>query len=94
MDLPTPPSLPSGKNSNVLHYTDNNNQCQSGDLILMDVGAAYGNYASDMTRTVPVSGQFSQRQRSVYQAVLRVEKSSDAIASSWNINQRISSRSR
>jgi Xaa-Pro aminopeptidase len=68
------PIIASGKNSNVLHYTDNNNQCQSGDLILMDVGAAYGNYASDMTRTVPVSGQFSQRQRSVYQAVLRVKK--------------------
>ena len=68
------PIIASGKNCNVLHYTDNNKQCQSGDLILMDVGAAYGNYASDMTRTVPVSGKFTPRQRAVYQAVLRVEK--------------------
>jgi len=68
------PIIASGKNCNVLHYIDNNKQCQSGDLILMDVGAAYGNYASDMTRTVPVSGKFTPRQRAVYQAVLRVEK--------------------
>ena len=68
------PIIASGKNCNVLHYIDNNKQCQSGDLILMDVGATYGNYASDMTRTVPVSGKFTARQRSVYDAVLRVEK--------------------
>jgi Xaa-Pro aminopeptidase len=68
------PIIASGKNCNVLHYVDNNKQCQSGDLILMDVGAAYGNYASDMTRSVPVSGKFTQRQRAVYEAVLRVEK--------------------
>ena len=68
------PIIASGKNCNVLHYIDNNKQCQSGDLILMDVGAAYGNYASDMTRTVPVSGKFTARQRAVYDAVLRVEK--------------------
>lgn len=68
------PIIASGKNCNVLHYVDNNKQCQSGELILMDVGAAYGNYASDMTRTVPVSGKFTTRQRTVYEAVLRVEK--------------------
>ena len=68
------PIIASGKNCNVLHYVDNNKQCQSGELILMDVGAAYGNYASDMTRTVPVSGKFTPRQRTVYEAVLRVEK--------------------
>lgn len=68
------PIIASGKNCNVLHYIDNNKQCQSGELILMDVGAAYGNYASDMTRTVPVSGKFTPRQRTVYEAVLRVEK--------------------
>ena len=68
------PIIASGKNCNVLHYVDNNKQCQSGDLILMDVGAAYGNYASDMTRTIPVSGKFTPRQREVYEAVLRVEK--------------------
>jgi|TARA_B100001059_G_scaffold42834_1_gene34681 Xaa-Pro aminopeptidase len=68
------PIIASGKNCNVLHYIDNNKQCQSGDLILMDVGATYGNYASDMTRTVPISGKFTARQRAVYDAVLRVEK--------------------
>ncbi|MEK9603345.1 MAG: aminopeptidase P family protein [Flavobacteriaceae bacterium] len=68
------PIIASGKNSNVLHYVDNNKQCQAGDLILMDVGAEYGNYASDMTRTVPVSGKFNPRQRAVYEAVLRVEQ--------------------
>lgn len=68
------PIIASGNNCNVLHYLDNNQQCKSGDLILMDVGAAYGNYASDMTRTVPVSGKFTPRQREVYDAVLRVEK--------------------
>jgi len=68
------PIIASGKNNNVLHYIDNNNRCQAGDLILMDVGAAYGNYSSDMTRTVPVSGKFTPRQRAVYEAVLRVEE--------------------
>lgn len=67
------PIIASGKNSNVLHYIENNTQCQAGDLILMDVGAEFGNYASDLTRTVPVSGKFNPRQRSVYEAVLRVE---------------------
>jgi Xaa-Pro aminopeptidase len=69
------PIIASGNNSNVLHYNDNSAQCKAGDLLLMDVGAEYGNYASDMTRTVPVSGTFSSRQRAVYEAVLRVEKS-------------------
>ena len=68
------PIIASGKNCNVLHYVDNNKQCKSGELILMDVGSTYGNYASDMTRTVPVSGKFTLRQRAVYEAVLRVEK--------------------
>jgi Xaa-Pro aminopeptidase len=67
------PIIASGKNSNVLHYIENNTQCQAGDLILMDVGAEFGNYASDLTRTVPDSGKFNPRQRSVYEAVLRVE---------------------
>ena len=73
------PIIASGKNSNVLHYTDNNQQCQSGDLLLMDVAAEYGNYSSDMTRTIPVSGKFSPRQRAVYDAVLRVKKQATAM---------------
>ncbi len=67
------PIIASGKNANVLHYIENNKQCKSGDLILMDVGAEYANYSSDMTRTIPVSGRFSERQRAVYEAVLKVK---------------------
>ena len=68
------PIIASGTNSNVLHYIENSKQCQAGELILMDVGAAYGNYSSDMTRTIPVSGQFTPRQRAVYEAVLKVKE--------------------
>ncbi|PQV51696.1 Xaa-Pro aminopeptidase [Jejuia pallidilutea] len=68
------PIIASGNNANVLHYIENNQQCKTGDLILMDVGAEYANYASDMTRTIPVSGRFSERQKTVYNAVLRVKK--------------------
>jgi Xaa-Pro aminopeptidase len=66
------PIIASGKNNNVLHYSQNNARCEAGDLILMDVAAEYGNYSSDMTRTIPVSGRFSKRQKEVYQAVMRV----------------------
>jgi Xaa-Pro aminopeptidase len=68
------PIIAGGNNANVLHYTENNQQCKAGDLVLMDVAAEYGNYASDLTRTVPVSGRFSDRQKAVYQAVLDVKK--------------------
>ena len=68
------PIIASGNNANVLHYTENNMQCKAGDLILMDVAAEYGNYSSDLTRTVPVSGTFSDRQKAVYQSVLDVKK--------------------
>ena len=67
------PIIASGNNANVLHYTENNMQCKAGDLILMDVAAEYGNYSSDLTRTVPVSGIFSDRQKAVYQSVLDVK---------------------
>jgi len=67
------PIIASGVNSNVLHYIENSQQCQAGELILMDVGAEYGNYSSDMTRTIPVSGRFNHRQRAVYEAVLKVK---------------------
>lgn len=67
------PIVASGNNANVLHYIENNKACKAGDLILMDVGAEYANYASDMTRTIPVSGRFSERQKAVYSAVLRVK---------------------
>lgn len=68
------PIIASGDNANVLHYIENNNQCKAGDLILMDVGAQYANFTSDMSRVVPVSGRFTDRQRQVYDAVNRVKK--------------------
>ncbi len=67
------PIIASGNNANVLHYLENNKECKDGDLILMDLAAEYANYSSDMTRTIPVNGRFTQRQRAVYDAVLRVK---------------------
>jgi len=68
------PIVASGANACVLHYIANSMSCQSGDLLLMDVGAEYANYNADMTRTIPVSGKFTSRQREVYNAVLRVQR--------------------
>lgn len=68
------PIIASGRNACVLHYVDNNQRCNDGDVILMDVGAEYANYASDMTRCIPVNGRFSNRQKDVYNAVLKVMK--------------------
>jgi Xaa-Pro aminopeptidase len=67
------PIIASGKNSTILHYIENNNQCLDGDVLLLDVGAEYANYSSDMTRTIPVSGKFSKRQKSIYNSVLHVK---------------------
>ncbi len=67
------PIIASGKNSTILHYIENNNQCFQGDVLLLDVGAEYANYSSDMTRTIPVSGKFSERQKSIYNSVLHVK---------------------
>jgi len=66
------PIIASGKNSCVLHYVENNQVCRDGDVLLMDVAAGYANYNADLTRTIPVNGKFTQRQRQVYDAVLRV----------------------
>lgn len=68
------PIIGSGLNSCVLHYIENNQKCKEGEILLMDFGAEYANYASDLTRTVPVSGKFSKRQKDVYNSVLRVMK--------------------
>lgn len=67
------PIIGSGRNACVLHYIENNQPCNDGDVILMDFGAEYANYASDMTRCVPVNGRFTPRQKEVYNAVLRVK---------------------
>ncbi len=67
------PIVASGKNACVLHYIENNQQCKDGELILLDVGAEYANYSSDMSRTIPVGGKFTKRQKEVYNAVNRVK---------------------
>jgi len=68
------PIIASGANANVLHYIDNNQVCNGGDILLLDFGAEYANYNADMTRSIPVNGRFTKRQRDVYDAVLRVMK--------------------
>lgn len=68
------PIIASGLDSCVLHYTSNNKLCKKGDVLLLDVAAEYANYASDMTRVLPVDGKFTKRQKDVYNAVLRVFK--------------------
>ena len=73
------PIIASGKNACVLHYVENNAVCADGELILLDVAAEYGNYHSDMTRTIPANGRFSPRQRAVYDAVLRVLRACSAM---------------
>jgi Xaa-Pro aminopeptidase len=67
------PIIASGKSACVLHYIENNKSCKDGDIILMDFGAEYANYASDLTRCVPVNGKFTSRQKEVYNSVLRVK---------------------
>ncbi len=62
--------IASGDRARVLHYVENNSECKDGELILMDFGAEYGNYCADMTRTIPVNGKFTKRQKEVYNAVL------------------------
>jgi len=64
--------LASGDNARILHYVENNQECKSGDLILMDFGAEYGNYCADLTRTIPVNGKFTKRQKEIYDACLAV----------------------
>ena len=68
------PIIGSGVDSCVLHYIDNNKACKDGDILLMDFGAEYANYASDLTRTIPVNGKFTNRQKAVYNSVLHVMK--------------------
>jgi Xaa-Pro aminopeptidase len=73
------PIVASGKNACVLHYIENNQKCKDGDVILLDVGAEYANYSSDLTRCVPVNGRFTARQKAVYNAVLHVKKEAEKL---------------
>ena len=81
------PIIASGKNNCVLHYLQNDQACKKGQLLLMDVGASYANYNADMTRTIPVSGKFSRRQKQVYNAVLRVLRASIAGATAGKLHK-------
>ncbi len=74
-----PPILAGGKNACVLHYVTNHQACHDGDLVLLDFGARQSNYNADLTRTIPVNGRFTKRQRSVYHAVLRVMRAATAL---------------
>jgi Xaa-Pro aminopeptidase len=81
------PIIASGKNAIVLHYTDNNQVCNEGDVILFDFGAEYANYNADMSRSIPVNGHFTKRQRAVYNAVLRVMRAATKLlvaGTNWN----------
>lgn len=81
------PIIASGKNAIVLHYTDNNQVCKAGDVILFDFAAEYANYNADMSRSVPVNGRFTKRQRDVYNAVLRVMRAATKLivaGAIWN----------
>jgi Xaa-Pro aminopeptidase len=73
------PIIGSGKNSCILHYNQNDQVCKDGDLLLLDFGAEYAHYSADLTRTIPVNGQFTERQRAVYNAVLRVMREATAM---------------
>lgn len=79
------PIIASGFNACVLHYIENNDTCDVGEVILMDVGAEYGNYNADMTRCIPVNGKFTDRQKDVYNAVLRVKKEAEAMLIPGNV---------
>ncbi|MEG0698107.1 MAG: aminopeptidase P N-terminal domain-containing protein, partial [Algoriella sp.] len=78
------PIIASGNNANVLHYIQNNQQCKDGDLILFDVAAEYANYSSDMSRTIPVNGRYTKRQREVYDAILRSKKEAENLLVAGN----------
>jgi len=73
------PIVASGASACVLHYIENNQQCKDGEVILLDVGAEYANYASDLTRSIPVNGRFTDRQRAVYNSVLHVKTEAEKL---------------
>ncbi len=81
------PIIASGKNANILHYTDNNQVCRDGDVILFDFGAEYANYNADLSRSIPVNGKFTKRQKDVYDAVHRTMKEAKQMLTAgtiWN----------
>jgi len=79
------PIIASGANACVLHYIQNDQPCKDGDILLLDVAAEYANYGADLTRSIPVNGRFTKRQRDVYDAVLRVFKAAKGMLVTGNI---------
>ncbi|MGK7391880.1 MAG: aminopeptidase P N-terminal domain-containing protein [Candidatus Cyclobacteriaceae bacterium M2_1C_046] len=79
------PIIASGRNACVLHYIDNSAQCKDGDILLMDVGAEYANYSADLSRSIPVNGKYTKRQKDVYNAVLRVQRESMKMLQPGNV---------
>jgi Xaa-Pro aminopeptidase len=71
--------IASGDNARILHYVSNNQECKDGDMILMDFGAEYGCYCADLTRTIPVNGKFTRRQKAVYNACLNIHNYAKSI---------------
>ena len=88
------PIVASGRNACVLHYNQNDQPCRDGDLLLLDVAASYANYSADLTRTIPVNGRFTKRQRDVYDAVLRVMRASIAGATVGKTHRQWTNESR
>ncbi len=86
------PIVASGKDNCVLHYISNDKVCKNGDLVLMDFGAEYGNYAADTTRTIPVNGKFTERQKEVYNAVLRVMKKATKLIKPGNTINKVNEK--
>jgi Xaa-Pro aminopeptidase len=82
-----PPIIASGRNACVLHYVENDRRCRKGELLLLDVAAAYANFNADLTRTIPVSGRFARRQKQVYKAVLRVLRAASKAATPGKLHQ-------
>lgn len=86
------PIIASGKNACVLHYIENSAVCKDGDLLLLDFGADYANYAADLTRTIPVNGKFSARQKKIYNAVLRVHNAAKKLLKPGTIPHEINEK--
>jgi Xaa-Pro aminopeptidase len=79
------PIIATGFNACVLHYIENRDKCKDGDILLLDIGAEYANYNADLTRSIPVNGRYTQRQKDVYNAVLRVQREAFSMLRPGNV---------
>lgn len=83
------PIIASGASACTLHYIENRAECRDGELLLMDFGAETGHYAADLSRTIPVNGKFTVRQRQVYEAVMRVQRQASRLLVPGNMIDRV-----